>query len=146
MKFYQVNNSPLVGIIPDQLKLEDDKLWKGFEWNWNGSRLVRGFDAVASNYSGGGPRGIGSNRDAREVINWNAMRGDLELLSLSGKSTSVKHYSGWVDEALLQPYPTVVLQERSANPQPNPLDAIAKQLLAKQRSHGRLCGLTKPRG
>jgi hypothetical protein len=105
--------------------------WKGFEWNWNGSRLVRGFDAVASNYSGGGPRGIGSNRDAREVLNWNAMRGDLELLSLSGKSTSVKHYSGWVDEALLQPYPTVVLQERSANPQPNPLDAIAKQLLAK---------------
>ena len=29
MKFYQVNNSPLVGIIPDQLKLEDDKLWIG---------------------------------------------------------------------------------------------------------------------
>ena len=105
--------------------------WSGSEWNWNGSRWVRGFDAVASNYSGGGPRGIGSNRDAREVLNWNAMRGDLELLSLSGKSTSVKHYSGWVDEALLQPYPTVVLQERSANPQPNPLDAIAKQLLAK---------------
>ena len=63
-----------------------------------------------------------------EPNNWNAMRGDLDLLSLSGKSTSVKYYSGWVDEALLQPYLAVVPQERPTNPQPNPLDAIAKQL------------------
>ena len=102
--------------------------WTGSEWNWNGSRLVRGLDAVASNESGGGPRGIGSDRQAGQVNNWNAMRGDLDLLSLSRKSTSVKYYSGWVDEALLQPYPTVVPQERSTNPQPNPLDAIALQL------------------
>lgn len=102
--------------------------WKGSEWNWNGSRLVRGFDAVASNYSGGGPQGIGSDHQAGQVNNWNAMRGDLDLLSLSRKSTSVKYYSGWVDEGLLQPYPTVVPQERSANSQPNPLEAMALQL------------------
>ncbi len=102
--------------------------WKGYEWNWNGSRLVRGFDAVASNYSGGGPQGIGSELALGEPNNWNAMRGDLDLLSLSGKSTSVRYYSGWVDEALLQPYLAVVPQERPTNPQPNPLDAIAKQL------------------
>jgi hypothetical protein len=102
--------------------------WKGFEWNWNGSRLVRGFDAVASNYSGGGVQGIGSELAVGEPNNWNAIRGDLDLLSLSGKSTSVKYYSGWVDETLLQPYLAVVPQERPTNPQPNPLDAIAKQL------------------
>lgn len=102
--------------------------WKGFEWNWNGSHLVRGFDAVASNYSGGGVQGIGSELAVGEPNNWNAMRGDLDLLSLSAKSTSVRYYSGWVDETLLQPYLTVVPQEPPANPQPNPLDAIAKQL------------------
>ncbi|MCA1990609.1 MAG: hypothetical protein LDL41_00970, partial [Coleofasciculus sp. S288] len=29
VKFYNVNNSPLVGAIPDKLKLEDDTLWVG---------------------------------------------------------------------------------------------------------------------
>jgi hypothetical protein len=105
--------------------------WTGSEWHWNGVRFVRGFDAVASNYSGGGPRGIGPNRYQGGVINSNAIRGDLDLLSLSRNSTSVKYYSGWVDEALLKPYPTVVPQKRLTNPQPNPLEAIAKQWQTK---------------
>ncbi len=102
--------------------------WTGSEWHWNGSRFVRGLDAVASNSVGGGPRGIGSNRYEGQVNNWNAIRGDFDLLNLSRKSISIKHYSGWVDESLLKPYPTVLPQERSLNSLPNPLEAIAKQL------------------
>ncbi|HEY9298036.1 MAG TPA: hypothetical protein VIQ31_17075, partial [Phormidium sp.] len=59
--------------------------------------------------------------------NLNAMRGDLELVNLSKNSTSVKYYSGWVDDALINPYPTVVPQYPK-NAQPNPLESIAKQL------------------
>lgn len=103
--------------------------WSGFEWHWNGKRFVRGFDEVANNEFGGGPQGIGSNRsDPNLPSNWNAMRGDLDLLNLSAKSTSVRYYSGWVDEDKLQPYLTVVPQEKVQNPQPNPLEAIATQL------------------
>ncbi|WGV23782.1 hypothetical protein [Halotia branconii] len=107
--------------------------WPGFEWHWNGQRFVRGLDEVSLNLVGGGPQGIGSGELSPNIpINWNAMRGDLELLNLSPQSTSVKYYSGWVDEAQLQPYLTVVPQERSLNPQPNPLTALAKQLQSRQ--------------
>ncbi|NDJ21189.1 hypothetical protein GS682_05945 [Nostoc sp. B(2019)] len=102
--------------------------WPGFEWHWNGKRFVRGLDEVSLNLVGNGPQGIGSGQLSPQTpINWNAMRGDLELLELSPKSTSVKYYSGWVDEAI-QPYLTVVPQEKLQNPQPNPLEAIIKQL------------------
>jgi hypothetical protein len=102
--------------------------WPGFEWHWNGKRFVRGLDEVSLNLVGGGPQGIGSGQLSPQApINWNAMRGDLELLQLSPKSTSVKYYSGWVDE-VIQPYLTVVAQEKPQNPQPNPLEAIIKQL------------------
>ncbi|MBD2437705.1 hypothetical protein [Nostoc sp. FACHB-110] len=96
--------------------------WPGFEWHWNGERFVRSLDEVSLNLSGGGPQGIGSGQLNPEVpLNWNAMRGDLELVEISAKSTSVKYYSGWVDSAKLQPYLTVVPQTRPQNPQPNPL-------------------------
>ncbi|ABA23127.1 conserved hypothetical protein [Trichormus variabilis ATCC 29413] len=107
--------------------------WPGVEWNWNGERFVRGFDEVSLNLSGGGPRGIGSGQLQPEVpINWNTMRGDLELLDLSTKSTKVKYYSGWVDDTALKPYLTVISQTRPQNPQPNPLAAVAKQLPSRQ--------------
>ncbi|MEA5506622.1 hypothetical protein VB735_26680 [Halotia wernerae UHCC 0503] len=107
--------------------------WPGFQWHWNGKRFVRGLDEVSLNLVGGGPRGIGSGQLSPDVpINWNAMRGDLELLNLSPKSTSVKYYSGWIDEAQIQPYLTVVPQEQLQNPQPNPLAAQAKQLQSHQ--------------
>lgn len=102
--------------------------WSGFEWHWQGDRFVRGFDELASNNFGGGVQGIGSNRDAIRQTNWNTIRGDLELLQLSPKSTSLRYYSGWVDEKLLTPYLTVMPQERPLNPQPNPLVSIAKKL------------------
>ncbi|MBD2486660.1 hypothetical protein [Aulosira sp. FACHB-615] len=98
--------------------------WPGFEWHWNGQRFIRALDEVSLNLVGGGPQGIGSgqlNPNPELARNWNAMRGDLELLDISPKSTSVKYYSGWVDSAKLQPYLTVVPQTRPQNPQPNPL-------------------------
>jgi len=103
--------------------------WPGFEWHWNGELFIRGFDEVAENLVGGGPQGIASNRNQPNVqTNWHTMRGDFDLLNLSPKSTSVKYYSGWVDEDKLNPYLTVVPQERPQNPQPNPLISIADQL------------------
>jgi hypothetical protein len=101
--------------------------WQGNEWHWNGERFVRGFDEVASNYFGLGPTGIGSNKVTGDSPrNLNAIRGDLDLLKLSSTSTSVRYYSGWVDEAKLKPYLTVVPQEQPAKVKPNPLRAIVK--------------------
>lgn len=103
--------------------------WAGFEWHWNGDRFIRGFDQVARNEFGGGPQGIGViNNDPKRPDNWNAIRGDLELLQLDANSTNVKYYSGWVNDNLINPYLTVLPQERPQNPQPNPLVAIANQL------------------
>ena len=84
---------------------------------------------MAMNLVGLGPRGIGSNRfEPNHPLNSNTIRGDFDLLNLSRKSTSVKYYSGWVDETKVQPYLTVVPQERSDILRPNPLEVIAKQL------------------
>lgn len=71
---------------------------------------------------GGGPTGIGSQIFNSDYIqDTNAIRGDLELLELTQDSTTVKHYSGWVDDDLLQPYITIVPQEQSPSNKPNPL-------------------------
>lgn len=122
---YEFNNS----LPPGKPSVD----WPGFQWHWNGDRFVRGLDEVSLNLVGGGPQGIGSGQLSPEVpINWNAMRGDLELLEITPKSTSVKYYSGWVDEAKLQPYLTVVPQERPQNPQPNPLAAKVNELPSRQ--------------
>ncbi len=99
--------------------------WPGVEWHWNGDRFVRGFDEVAQNHFGGGPQGIGTTFEpTKNQRNANAIRGDLQLLKISPNSTSVKYYSGWVDETKLNPYLTVLPQTRSQNPQPNPLKNI----------------------
>ena len=103
--------------------------WPGQEWHWEGDRFVRGFDEVSLSYFGGGPHGIESGQvDSPGQFNHNAIRGDLELLKLTKNSTSVKYYSGWVDESLLNPYISVVPQQQPQNPQPNPLKSVAEQL------------------
>ncbi len=103
--------------------------WPGFLWHWNGEDFVRGWDEVSGNFVGGGPQGVGSGEFSPDApMNWNAMRGDLELLELSSESTRLKYYSGWVDETKLQPYLTVVPQELPPNPKPNPLAAKVKQI------------------
>lgn len=103
--------------------------WLGSEWHWNGFRFVRGLDEVALNSFGGGPRGIADNRaNSNRILNSNAIRGDFDLLSLSEKSTSVKYYSGWIDDANIKLYLTTLPQERPDVAQPNPLEAIVQRL------------------
>jgi hypothetical protein len=103
--------------------------WSGSEWHWNGDRFVRGLDEVALNSFGGGPRGITDNRaNPNRILNSYAIRGDLDLLSLSEKSTSVKYYSGWIDDANIKLYLTTLPQQRLNIAQPNPLDAIVQRL------------------
>jgi hypothetical protein len=102
--------------------------WPGFEWHWNGQRFVRGFDEVALNLSGGGPGGIGVTLEPTTGrTTANAIRGDLDLLEISPKFTKVKYYSGWVDEAKLKPYLTVLPHARPQIRRPNPLAAIANR-------------------
>jgi hypothetical protein len=102
--------------------------WPGFEWHWNGQRFVRGFDEVALNLSGGGPGGIGVTLEPTTGrTTANAIRGDLDLLEISPKFTKVKYYSGWVDEAKLKPYLTVLPHAWPQIRRPNPLAAIANR-------------------
>jgi hypothetical protein len=102
--------------------------WAGSEWHWNGARFVRGFDEVGLNLVGGGPRGIGSDKlEPNGMPSSNAMRGDFDLLNLTGKSTSVRYYSGWVDADKINVSLTVVPHELPENPQSNPLNSFANQ-------------------
>ncbi len=103
-------------------------LWMGWDWHWDGDRFVRGFDEAPIEGGCGIPRAIGPKGDMTGSPN--AMRGEFELLNLSKNSTSVKYYSGWVDDALLNPYLTVVPQ-RPKNRQPNPLESVVKQLQSR---------------
>ncbi|MEB3180513.1 MAG: hypothetical protein VKL59_16010 [Nostocaceae cyanobacterium] len=101
--------------------------WQGWEWHWNGERFIRGFDEVASNYFGLGPTGIGDNKVTGDSPrNLNAIRGDLDLIQLSPTSTSVRYYSGWVDEVTVKPYLTVVPQERPKKVNGNPLERFVQ--------------------
>jgi hypothetical protein len=86
--------------------------WVGSEWHWQGDRFVRAWDEVAQNEFGGGPSGIASNTNVEpnRPSNFNAIRGDLELLAISENTTTLKHYSGWVESDVLNPYLTVVPQ------------------------------------
>ncbi len=95
--------------------------WAGSEWHWQGDRFVRGWDEVAQNEFGGGPRGITTSMivEPNRPSNFNAVRGDLELIEISENATTLKYYSGWVEENLLNPYLTVVPQAKQT--QPNPL-------------------------
>jgi hypothetical protein len=103
--------------------------WSGSEWHWNGTRFVRGLDAVALNLVGSGPSGIGSDKfNQNGVRESNTIRGDFDLLNLSQKSTSVRHYSGWVDQDKINLALTIVGHELPENPQPNPLNSLVNQL------------------
>ena len=103
--------------------------WIGSESHWNGARFVRGLDEVAMNSFGGGPRGITSNSAKPNIPpNSYAIRGDFDLLNLAQKSTSVKYYSGWIDEANIKLYLTTVPQYCPDAPLPNPLNTIVQRL------------------
>lgn len=103
--------------------------WSGSEWHWNGARFVRGLDEVAMNDFGGGPRGITSNSvESNRPPNSYAIRGDFDLLKIEQKSTSVKYYSGWIDDKNIKLYLTTMPQERPNIAKQNSLDAIVQRL------------------
>ncbi|MGK7927085.1 MAG: hypothetical protein AB4290_17880 [Spirulina sp.] len=96
--------------------------WPGAEWHWNGKHFQRGFDEVSLNLVGGGPWGIGQTGfNPKTPPDVAAIRGNLDLLELTGTKTEVRYHSGWVDEALLSPYVAIVPTQPISNPQPNPL-------------------------
>ncbi len=96
--------------------------WPGKDWLWNGNKFTRPFDGVSLNYFGGGPGGISTWKNSKkqrpEIY---AIRGDLELINLTKNSTSVKYYSGWVNDNLLDPYLTILPRKQPKNMEPNPL-------------------------
>ncbi|NEP18532.1 MAG: hypothetical protein F6J97_16790 [Leptolyngbya sp. SIO4C1] len=102
--------------------------WPGTDWHWSGSRFERSQDEVAENHFGGGPQGIGPADYVGYVSDWNAIRGDLELLELTSNETQVRYFSGWVDTEALAPYPTVVEAEQPEQRAPNPLEPIKQTL------------------
>lgn len=101
--------------------------WAGKDWLWNGNKFIRPFDGVFLNYLGGGPGGIDSWRNSgeqrRELY---AIRGNLDLIKATKDSTSVKYYSGWVDDSLLEPYITIIPAQKPKNIKPNPLKKFLK--------------------
>ncbi|MDJ0597613.1 MAG: hypothetical protein QNJ37_02035 [Crocosphaera sp.] len=98
--------------------------WPGKDWLWNGNKFIRPFDGVSLNYFGGGPGGISTwkNPDKQRPEIY-TMRGELDLIKLTKNSTTVKYYSGWVDDSLLDPYITIVPRKKPNDNdiQPNPL-------------------------
>ena len=105
---------------------ESPVVWAGWEWHWNGNRFIRGFDEVVIDFLGVGPSGISSSQrvDVNQFPNYYAIRGDLDLLSLTKEITKVRYYSGWVDDHLLKPFLTVEPQEHSKREKPNPLEVL----------------------
>lgn len=99
--------------------------WPGRQWLWNGHQFIRPFDGVSLNYFGGGPAGISTwkmpSKQRPEIY---ALRGNLELIKLTKTSTSVKYYSGWVDDSLLEPYLTILPVENLQSVNSNPLEKL----------------------
>ena len=105
---------------------ESPVVWAGWEWHWNGNRFIRGFDEVVIDFLGVGSSGISPSQrvDVNQFPNYYAIRGDLDLLTLTEEMTEVTYYSGWVNDYLLKPYLTVVPQKHPKNEKPNPLEAL----------------------
>ncbi len=103
--------------------------WIGKDWQWSGDRFIRPFDGVLLNSFGGGPTGISTwDSPGQQRPEIYAMRGDLELIKLTGKTTEVHYYSGWVDDNSLTPYLTVIPYQKHQETQDNPLKEISKKL------------------
>ena len=107
-----------------QLSWQAPLYWAGKDWSWNGNVFVRGFDQVPLNYFGGGFMGISQQEYSPNNLDINAMRGDLELVELSSDATTVKHFSGWVSDRLLEPYLTIIPIKNPSINQPNPLVSL----------------------
>lgn len=108
---------------------ETNVFWPGREWHWGGDRFVRGFDEVNINVFALGASGI-SERGYTDagLLDVNAMRGELELVELTSASTTVQHFSGWVEDGQIEPYFSVIPSRKMQPSTPNPIKAIAPTL------------------
>ncbi len=102
--------------------------WPGQDWSWNGERFVRPLDQVAVNYVGGGPQGIGPDHYANYVADWQTMRGEFELLSLTPDTTEIKYYSAWIDGAGIDPWVTLTKATNASLDAVNPTDDMLTHL------------------
>jgi hypothetical protein len=108
---------------------ESPLFWVGREWYWRGDRFIRGFDAVALNYFGGGSTGIfPSPEDYEKPLNYHAVRGNLELINLTQDTVNLKYYSAWVDDNLLSPYLAIIPDQYPQTSQPDPLEKFLKSV------------------
>ena len=107
--------------------------WPGNQWHWNGKRFERTLDEVALNLVGGGPYGLAkSNSRSGFDFDSSAIRGEFDLLELNADYTKVRYYSGWIEGADIEVYPTVVPAEEPTESKPNPLTEMAAGLTANQ--------------
>ena len=102
--------------------------WPGQDWSWTGQRFVRYWDQVAVNYVGGGPQGIGPNSYEAYVADWQAMRGEFELLSLTPDTAEIRYYSAWIDAAGIEPWVTVTEATPPKLDAINPTEAVLEEL------------------
>ncbi len=119
---YETNQGRYEVVYPQGFQTTIEDTFALEEWRWNGNRFVRGFEEVQLNYVGGGPVGIGSHQlSAEESPDVKAIRGDLSLLEAMPNSVTLTYYSGWVDDDLLRPIPTLVPYQPVESSQRNPL-------------------------
>ncbi|WP_152532210.1 hypothetical protein [Leptolyngbya sp. Heron Island J] len=104
--------------------------WPGGDWSWNGQRFVRPWDQVATNYVGGGPQGIGPDDYSgyNYVVDWQTMRGEIELLSLTPETTEITYYSAWVNGNEFEPWVTVTAATNASLNAANPTEEILAEL------------------
>ncbi|NEZ55517.1 hypothetical protein [Adonisia turfae] len=109
--------------------------WPGQDWSWNGERFVRPWDQVAVNYVGGGPQGIGPTEYESFVADWQAMRGEFELLTLTPDVTEIIYYSAWIDGEDLEPWVTVTEAANAPLDTANPTDVVLTDLKKAAQSN-----------
>lgn len=112
-----------------KLPWEIDVFWPGWDWHWAGDRFERSFDEVGFNFLSFGSVGISSNGyTGAGIQDVNVMRGNFELIELTSLGTTVRHFSGWVEDSQLEPKFEVIPSRKVQGTTPNPVKAIAPTL------------------
>ena len=96
---------------------------------------MRPWDQVAVNYVGGGPQGIGPTEYESFVADWQAMRGEFELLTLTPDVTEIIYYSAWIDGEDLEPWVTVTEAANAPLDTANPTDVVLTDLKKAAQSN-----------
>lgn len=115
-------------VYPESQPDEGYFWWPGQYWSWNGQRFVRHRDQVAMNYVGGGPQGIGPGDYENYIVNWNAMRGEFDLLELTPESTEIKYYSAWTNGDGVEPWLTMTAVDNTPLAEADPTDKVLTEL------------------